>query len=227
MSRPGARGLQLGLCAALAACSQPVTPPGAAALAPIQVGTAMAAEQTLSRTLDDYPRSLDPDLTTDIPSQRVLDDLFEGLVTLSIDGRPVPGAAASWQRSADSRTWTFHLRADARWSNGAPVTADDFVYSWRREVDPRTASGYAQALAPIVNGLDIALGRRPPETLGVEANDAHTLTVHLRHRRRICSICWTRSISIPCIVRPSSAMAMTGYGPSTSSATVPSRLPRT
>lgn len=178
MTRPCARALASSLCAALAACSQQATPPGEAAAA-IQVGTALAAAQNLGRTLDDYPRSLDPQLTTDIPSQRVLDDLFEGLVTLSVDGRPVPGAAASWQRSADSRTWVFHLRADARWSNGAPVTADDFVYSWRREVDPRTASGYAQALSPIVNGLDIALGRMPPETLGVEASDAHTLTVHL------------------------------------------------
>ena len=180
MSRLRARGLAPGLCAALAACSQQSSLPGAAAAAPIQVGSTVAATQTLSRTLDDYPRSLDPELTTDIPSQRVLDDLFEGLVTLSVDGKPVPGAADSWQRSADSRTWIFHLRPDARWSNGAPVTADDFVYSWRREVDPRTASGYAQALAPIVNGLDIALGRKPPEALGVEASDAQTLTVRLQ-----------------------------------------------
>lgn len=179
--RAGARGLALGLSTALAACSQHAGPRAAAAdPAPtIAVGSAAATVQAVARTLDDYPRSLDPQLTTDIPSQRVLDDLFEGLVALSIDGRPVPGAAASWQQSADSRTWVFHLRENARWSNGAPLTAEDFVYSWRREVDPKTASGYAQALAPIVNGLEIALGHKPPDTLGVEANDAHTLTVHL------------------------------------------------
>lgn len=109
----------------------------------------------------------------------MLDDLFEGLATLNIDGQAVPGAAVSWQQSADGLTWVFHLRPGARWSNGVPLTAEDFVYSWRREVDPRTGAGYAQALAPIVNALDIALGHKPPDTLGVAATDAHTLTVHL------------------------------------------------
>jgi len=184
VKRARARGLACTLIAALAACSRhELPPPPDAAAAPsaqlIRVGSALAAAQTIARTLDDAPRSLDPQLTTDIPSQRVLDDLFEGLATLGIDGSPVPGAAASWQQSADGRSWVFHLRPEARWSNGAPVTAADFVYSWRREVDPRTASGYAQALAPIVNALDIALGRKPPEALGVEASDARTLTVHL------------------------------------------------
>jgi oligopeptide transport system substrate-binding protein len=177
VKRARARGLALSFTAALAACGQQGAPPAAAPA--ITVGSAPAALQVVARTVDDYPRSLDPQLTTDIPSQRVLDDLFEGLVALSIDGKPVPGVAASWQQSADARTWVFHLRENARWSNGAPLTADDFVYSWRREVDPRTASEYAQALAPIANAQQIALGRLRPETLGVEANDAHTLTVHL------------------------------------------------
>ncbi|HEY3808329.1 MAG TPA: peptide ABC transporter substrate-binding protein [Steroidobacteraceae bacterium] len=179
MSAAGARALAMCLALALAACSRQAAPPGTRGAGTISVGQSLASTQSLDRTLDDYPRSLDPQLTTDIPSQRVLDDLFEGLVTLGIDGRPVPGAAASWQHSSDSRTWVFHLRDNARWSNGAAVTAGDFVYSWRREVDPKTGSGYAQALAPIVNGLDIASGHKPPETLGVEATDAHTLTVHL------------------------------------------------
>jgi oligopeptide transport system substrate-binding protein len=178
VSRARARGLALSLSAALAACSQHAAAPTAGSPA-VRVGTALASTQVLARTLDDFPRSLDPQLTTDIPSQRVLDDLFEGLVALSIDGKPIPGAAVSWQHSADSRTWVFHLRENARWSNGEPLTADDFVYSWRREVDPKTASAYAQALAPIVNGLEIALGRKPPQTLGVQADDPHTLTVHL------------------------------------------------
>jgi len=179
VSRARARGLALSLSAALAACSQHAAAPTAGGAPAVRVGAAMASSQLLARTLDDFPRSLDPQLTTDIPSQRVLDDLFEGLVALSIDGKPVPGVAASWQHSADSRTWVFHLRENARWSNGEPLTADDFVYSWRREVDPKTASAYAQALAPIVNGLDIALGRKPPQTLGVQADDPYTLTVHL------------------------------------------------
>lgn len=180
MSAALARALAVvGLSAALAACGRSGDPPASAAPAGIRVGTAHATEQSLSRTLDDYPRSLDPQLTTDIPSQRVLDDLFEGLVTLDQDGQPIPGVADSWRQSPDGRTWVFHLRADARWSDGSPVTADDFVYSWRREVDPRTAASYAQALSPIVSALDIVRGRKPPEALGVEATDAYTLTVHL------------------------------------------------
>ncbi|HEY6452368.1 MAG TPA: peptide ABC transporter substrate-binding protein [Steroidobacteraceae bacterium] len=178
MSRAAPPGLALCLSALLAACGNHPDPQRVAAPT-ISVGTALAGTQSLARTLDDSPRSLDPQLTTDIPSQRVLDDLFEGLVTLSVDGRPVPGAAESWEHSADGRTWVFHLRPQARWSNGAPVTAADFVYSWRREVDPKTGAGYAQSLAPIVNALDVALGRKPPDALGAEATDAHTLTVHL------------------------------------------------
>ena len=180
MRLAGASGLLAGFVATLAACSQQSTTAAQAQAAPsITVGTALAPVQSVARTLDDAHRSLDPQLTTDIPSQRVLDDLFEGLATLSIDGQAVPGAAVSWQQSADGLTWVFQLRPEARWSNGAPLTAGDFVYSWRREVDPRTGAGYAQALSPIVNALDIALGHKSPETLGVEATDAHTLTVHL------------------------------------------------
>ena len=180
MRLAGASGLLAGFVATLAACSQQSTTAAQAQAAPsITVGTALAPVQSVARTLDDAPRSLDPQLTTDIPSQRVLDDLFEGLATLSIDGQAVPGAAVSWQQSADGLTWVFQLRPEARWSNGAPLTAGGFVYSWRREVDPRTGAGYAQALSPIVNALDIALGHKSPETLGVEATDAHTLTVHL------------------------------------------------
>jgi oligopeptide transport system substrate-binding protein len=176
----GASGLLTGLIATLAACSQQSSTAVPAQPAPsITVGTALAPIQSVARTLDDAPRSLDPQLTTDIPSQRVLDDLFEGLATLSIDGQAVPGAAISWQQSPDGLTWVFHLRPEARWSNGAPLTAEDFVYSWRREVDPKTGAGYAQALAPIVNALDIALGHKSPDTLGVTATDARTLTVHL------------------------------------------------
>jgi oligopeptide transport system substrate-binding protein len=143
------------------------------------VGSQPAAAQVLARTLDDEPRALDPQLAPDIPAQRIADDLFEGLTAVGIDGHPVPGVAERWQSSADGLTWVFHLRPEARWSNGAPVTAEDFVYSWRREVDPRTGSQYAQALAPIAGALAIADGKAAPDTLGVTALDAHTLQVRL------------------------------------------------
>ena len=155
----------------------PSSAPGPAP--PITVGTALAAVQAVARGLDDMPRSLDPLLVNDVPGQRVADDLFEGLTSVDITGKASPGVASSWESSPDGKTWVFHLRPDARWSNGAPVTAADFVYAWRREVDPRTGAQYAEGLAPIENALDITTGKKPPETLGVEAIDARTLRVRL------------------------------------------------
>jgi oligopeptide transport system substrate-binding protein len=145
----------------------------------IHVGTGLAADQTLRRALDAMPRSLDPSLLTDVDAQKVTDDLFEGLTALGLDGRTVPGVAASWEVSADGRNWVFHLRPEARWSNGEPVTAADFIYAWRRQVDPKTGSEYAQALAPIVGALAIATGHAPPASLGVEAPDPLTVRVAL------------------------------------------------
>jgi oligopeptide transport system substrate-binding protein len=146
----------------------------------IQVSSDLAAEQVLNRHLEADPRSLDPSLVTDVVGQHVIDDLFEGLVTLGEDGHTVPGVAQTWETSSDGKTWTFHLRSDARWSNGAPVTADDFVYAWRRQVDPATGSEYAQALAPIENAMEIGSGKLPLNKLGVESVGARTLVVHLR-----------------------------------------------
>ena len=145
----------------------------------IHVASDLASEQILNRHLQADPRTLDPSLVTDVVSQRVLDDLFEGLVTLREDGRTVPGVALTWDTSADGKTWTFHLRNDARWSNGQPLTADDFVYAWRRQVDPATGSEYAQALAPIENAMDAAAGKMAPARLGVESAGPSTLVVHL------------------------------------------------
>jgi oligopeptide transport system substrate-binding protein len=145
----------------------------------IQVSSELASEQVLNRHLEADPRTLDPSLVTDVVGQRILDDLCEGLVTLSQDGRSVPGVATSWETSADGKTWTFQLRDNARWSNGKPVTADDFVYAWRRQVDPATGSEYAQALAPIENAAAAAAGKMPPSSLGVESAGPRVLVVHL------------------------------------------------
>jgi oligopeptide transport system substrate-binding protein len=145
----------------------------------IQVTTELATEQILNRHLEADPRSLDPSLITDVVGQRVLDDLFEGLVTLDEAGHTVPGVATSWETSANGKTWTFQLRGNARWSNGQPVTADDFVYAWRRQVDPLTGSEYAQALTPIENAMDAAAGKVPPSKLGVESAGPRMLVVHL------------------------------------------------
>src|SRR5262249_101985 len=88
------------------------------------------------------PLSLDPQVANLLTEGRVIGDLMVGLTTEAADGKAMPGMATSWETSADGLTWTFHLR-EAKWSDGAPVTADDFVYSYRRILDPRTASIYA------------------------------------------------------------------------------------
>jgi oligopeptide transport system substrate-binding protein len=162
----------------LAACGSPDQ--SGAAGAAIQVSTELAAQQVLNRQILADPQTLDPSLLMGVPGQHVLDDLFEGLVGVGEDGSNVPGVAESWETSADGKTWTFHLRGDAKWSNGKPVTANDFVYAWRRQVDPATGSQYAEALTPIVNAEPIFNGKMAPAKLGVEAPDARTLVVHLK-----------------------------------------------
>ena len=160
----------------LSACAPPDS---GSARANLQVGSALAARQELVRAVDaGGMRSLDPSISTDIPAERVLDDIFEGLTRLDQSGQPAPGLATHWETSSDGRTWTFHLRS-ANWSNGEPIRAADFVYAWRRTVDPRTASDYGQALAAVRNAIDINEGRAAPATLGIEAPDEHTVVVRL------------------------------------------------
>lgn len=126
------------------------------------------------------PGSLDPAQAQGVPAANVLHDLYEGLVITGDHAQIVPGVARSWQISDDHLTYTFHLRKDARWSNGKPVTAADFVYSLRRAVDPRTASPYADIHKPIVNAGAIISNKKKPDTLGVKALDEHTLQITLK-----------------------------------------------
>ena len=114
-----------------------------------------------------------------MPTANILRDLFEGLATTAPDGRIVPGAAGRWDISRDGMTYTFYLREDGRWSNGDPVTADDFVFSFRRSVDPDTAAVYGRMLMPIENAQAILAGDQPPETLGVEALNERTVQIRL------------------------------------------------
>ncbi len=162
----------------LIGCGAPTQAPVASSQR-LSVGTSLAADQTVTRGLQDAPRTLDPSLATDTYAQEVIDDLFEGLTRIGPDGTMLPGVATSWETSADGKTWVFHLRPEARWSNGEPLTSADFIYAWHRQVDPKTGSEYAQALAPIVGALDIAAGHAPLASLGVSAPDAHTLRVSL------------------------------------------------
>src|SRR5579859_171512 len=136
----------------------------------------VSAAQVLHRPLDAEPDSLDPVKTTNTVAGTIEADLFEGLLRLDPGGNVVAGVAERWERAPDGVTYTFHLRPDARWSNGDPVTAEDFVYAWRRGVDPATAATSIHALTELAHGRDILDGKvTDPATLGVEAVDAHTL----------------------------------------------------
>jgi oligopeptide transport system substrate-binding protein len=151
--------------------------------APVEIGgpsgTELAERQVLHVGNGAELQSLDPHRSEDVPSSNVHRDIYEGLVNEAPDGALVPGAASSWTVSDDGKTFVFNLRPEARWSNGDPLTAHDFVFSLRRGVDPKTASVYSYILTPILNADDITAGRRAPDELGVRAIDDHTLEIVL------------------------------------------------
>ncbi len=152
----------------------------AAIAADVPAGTVLAKQQDLVRHIKDEPASLDPAKAVGLPEIQVIRDLFEGLVNQDANGNIIPGVATRWQTN-DQKIWTFTLRNDAKWSDGTPVTAQDFVYSWQRLVDPATTSPFAwfAALAGIANAQNIIDGKAKPDSLGVTAVDAHTLRVQL------------------------------------------------
>jgi len=172
------------LCALLlAACSRPGDGPAPPPPPKVQVGGAtgqeLAAEQVLHAANGAEPETLDPHRSTGITAANILRDVFEGLVTETADGRLTPGAAESWTISEDGRVYTFRLRPTARWSNGDPVVAGDFVFGLRRSVDPATLSEYSAILNPIDNAEAVIAGELPPDRLGVRAVDDHTLEIRL------------------------------------------------
>ena len=125
------------------------------------------------------PDSLDPQKARGFEAQSILRDLCEGLTTLDRKAAVAPGVASTWGVSTDGRVYVFKLRREARWSNGDPVVAADFVAGLRRLVDPATASGYAQYIDVIANAGDIVAGRKPPQALGVAAPDDATVVITL------------------------------------------------
>ena len=125
-------------------------------------------------------KSLDPAFVNTVAESNVLGDVLTGLTTLDAAARPIPGAAQSWDVSKDARTWTFRLRPHL-WSDGQPVTAQDFVFAWRRELDPKTGAPYAYNLWILKNARAISAGKMPPSALGVRATNDSTLIVSLEH----------------------------------------------
>ena len=126
---------------------------------------AAPGEVVLNRGNAAEPLSLDPHHAQGNWEINIIGDLMVGLTTEDADGNPIPGAAERWEKSEDGKTWTFHLR-DHLWSDGKPVTAQDFVYAWRRILDPKTASTYAYFLYLIKNAEAVNTGKMPGRRLG-------------------------------------------------------------
>lgn len=147
--------------------------------AEVPAGVQLAAKQELVRANGYEPATLDPNLAESNVEFYIFNDLFEGLLRVGKNGEVIPALATKWETKGT--VWTFHLRPEAKWSNGDPVTADDFVFSWRRLTDPKTASPYGSYLASayVLNAAEINAGGKPPSELGVKALDAHTLQVTL------------------------------------------------
>ncbi len=131
----------------------------------------------ISVSVDQEPQWLTSIKATDSMSFQILDHITEGLVTRDVNNRLVPGVAERWELSDEKAT--FWLRRDARWNDGKPVTAHDFVFAWRTVADPASAAQYSAFMRMFTNGEAVTAGELPPEALGVEALDDYTLVAHL------------------------------------------------
>ena len=174
----------------------------------------LAIEQVLHRDNGAEPATLDPHLAEGAPSSHILRDLFEGLTSESPQGRIVPGAAIRWNISRDGKTYTFYLRREARWSNGDPVIADDFVYGLRRSASPATASSSAQGLLPIANAAEVLSGELPTDQLGVTAINDYILQIDLKgptpYFLRILNLASTYPVHRPSLDEHGSAFSRPG-----------------
>ncbi len=129
------------------------------------------------------PKSLDPHLVTGVPENAIIQSLIEGLVTYhpTDDTLAEPAMAQSWEHNDDFTVWTFNLRDDAKWTNGDPVVASDFVYSWQRILSPALGAEYAESLYVIENAMAFHQGEIEDfSQVGVKALDDHTLEVRLK-----------------------------------------------
>ncbi|WP_367716725.1 peptide ABC transporter substrate-binding protein [Nitratireductor sp. GISD-1A_MAKvit] len=146
----------------------------------ILLSSAMAASAvTYVRANDGDPETLDQHKTSTVVEAHLLRDLYEGLVVYDASAKIIPGVAEEWTISDDGTVYTFNLREDAKWSNGDPVVAEDFVFSLRRIMMPDTGAKYANILYPIKNAEAINKGEAEADQLGVKAVDERTLEITL------------------------------------------------
>lgn len=149
--------------------------------AKVPEGTQLAEKQVITINNGAEPQSFDPHKTEGVPEAEIGYQLLEGLVSKDADGNIIPAVAVSWESTPDFKQWTFKLRPEAKWSNGEPVTAHDFVYSFQRLVNPQTAAPYSSYLSymQVENAQEIIDGKKKPEELGAKALDDYTLQLTL------------------------------------------------
>ena len=135
-------------------------------------------EQKLTFSIAD-PKSIDPALNAAVDGSTVIVNAFEGLMKLDEKDKAIPGVAEKYEMSKDGLTYTFHLRKDAKWSDGKAVTANDFEYAWKRALNPDTAAEYAYQMYYVKNGEAYNNKKAKVEDVGVKAKDASTLEVTL------------------------------------------------
>lgn len=179
--------------------------------ADVPEGTVLAPQQILQAEVGDNPRSIDPTLISEGVGMVIGQQLFEMLVNYDANGKIIPGVAQTWTPSADFKTWTFKLRPNAKWSDGSPVTAHDFVTSWQRLADPKTASEYSYYLADmqVVNAQDVIDGKKDKAELGVKAIDDYTFEVQLTN-----PVPWfIEAVSLICLAPVPSKLLAAGQWP--------------
>ena len=142
-------------------------------------GSAKYEEGVLRLNVGPEPQTIDPTLNSAIDGSMYIIHAFEGLAAKDKEGKIVGGVAESWDVSDNGTKYVFHIRSNAKWSDGKPVTANDFVYSWRRATDPKTAANYSYQMEPLKNAKKITAGEMPVDSLGVKALDDNTLEVTL------------------------------------------------
>lgn len=140
-----------------------------------------ASTKSITVSIPSQLETLDPAQASDTSSGEVLNNVEEGLLTVGKNNKKEPGIAKSWTTSKDGMTYTFTLRHNAKWADGKPVTANDFVYAWQRNVDPKTKAVNAYRYSGIVNADAINSGKKAVSTLGVKAEGDYKFVVHLEH----------------------------------------------
>lgn len=153
---------------------------------------------SISYSLTADPKNLDPQSSNDNNSLMIIKNTFEGLVRMDEYGNAKPGVASSWTHNDNYTQFTFTLRHDAKWSDGTPVTAKDFIFGWRRAVMPETQSVNAYKMYCVKNAQNINLNGADPSTLGISAPNDYTVNVTLEYSFADFPIHTTQAVFMPC-----------------------------